>query len=98
MSLHRESGVVEGGIQLYKTFQSYKNGQIGFTPKVIFSCKPQNVAKSIPNINIHLVGGFQPVGYLSPTYIRPDSTHALMDARQATETSHGESSQKRSGQ
>ena len=107
MSLHREGavgGVVEGGI--YTTLQNFselKNGQIGFiyTPKVSFSCKLQNVARLIPIIiNVHLVGGFQPwpVGYLSPIYHHADSTHALIDAKQATETSHGESSQKRSGQ
>ena len=55
----------------------------------------QNVAKSIPGINIHLTGSFQPVGYLSAT--NRASNGALVDAKQATETGRGEGRLTRSG-
>ena len=57
----------------------------------------QNVAKSKSDINIYLVGGIWPVVYLSaPTRARDlESSRTLVDARQATETSHGKNRSKR---
>ena len=62
MSLRRGEGW--GGMQLYKIFTSHMNSPIGHTKGHFKLQTPQNAAKSIPGINIHLAGRFQPVGHL----------------------------------
>ena len=53
------------GYSIAKKLTSYKNGQTGLSCGHFQLLSLQNVAKSIPDINIHLARRFQPVGYLS---------------------------------
>ena len=58
---------MEGRIQRNKKLASYMNSLIGLSYGHFQLKSLQNLAKSIPDINIHLVRGIQPVGYLSAT-------------------------------
>ena len=79
-------GLKPGGLQRYKKLTSYMKGQIGLSCRHFQLLSLQNVAKSIPDINIHLARRFQPVGYLSASTMQGHlkSTRALVGARQAT--------------
>ena len=63
MSLFRGGGWA--GYSITKKLTSYMNGQINLFCGHFQLLYLQNVAKSIPDINIHLARRFQPVGYLS---------------------------------